>query len=91
MTRVPAPVVEAVDTTGAGDTHAGVFIAGLADGLSPARAAARANAAAAFSVTRPGPATSPTRAARYAWLAERRGKSAPRFPGARPRYRARRL
>jgi len=70
MIRVPAPVVEAVDTTGAGDTHAGVFIAGLADGLSPARAAARANAAAAFSVTRPGPATSPTRAALDAWLAD---------------------
>jgi sugar/nucleoside kinase (ribokinase family) len=73
MTRVPAPVVQAVDTTGAGDTHAGVFIAGLADGLSPARAAARANAAAAFSVTRLGPATSPTRAVLDAWLAERRG------------------
>ena len=40
--------MKAVDTTGAGDAHAGVFIAGLADGLSPARAAARANAAAAF-------------------------------------------
>jgi sugar/nucleoside kinase (ribokinase family) len=65
--------VEAVDTTGAGDTHAGVFIAALADGLSPARAAARANAAAAYSVTRPGPATSPARAALDAWLADRRG------------------
>jgi sugar/nucleoside kinase (ribokinase family) len=72
LTRVPAPVVEALDTTGAGDTHAGVFIAGLADGLSPVQAAARANAAAALSVTRPGPATSPTRAALDAWLAERR-------------------
>ena len=72
ITHIPAPAVAAVDTTGAGDTHAGVFIAGLADGLSPARAAARANAAAAFSVTRPGPATSPTRAALDAWLAGRR-------------------
>jgi sugar/nucleoside kinase (ribokinase family) len=61
--------VEAVDTTGAGDTFAGVFIAALAEGLPPARAARRANAAAAFSVTRPGPATSPTRAALDAWLA----------------------
>jgi sugar/nucleoside kinase (ribokinase family) len=69
ITQIPAPAVEVVDTTGAGDTHAGVFIAGLADGLSPARAAARANAAAALSVTRPGPATSPTRAALDAWLA----------------------
>ena len=48
-------------------------IAALADGLSPARAAARANAAAAYSVTRPGPATSPARAALDAWLADRRG------------------
>ncbi len=72
LTRIPAPVVKAVDTTGAGDTHAGVFIASLADGLSPAQAAARANAAAALSVTRPGPAMSPTRAALDAWLAERR-------------------
>lgn len=69
ITRVPAPAAEAIDTTGAGDTHAGVFIAALADGLPPAEAAARANAAAAFSVTRPGPATSPTRAALDAWLA----------------------
>lgn len=69
VARIAAPVVEVVDTTGAGDTHAGVFIAGLAEGLSPARAAARANAAAAFSVTRPGPATSPTLAALDAWLA----------------------
>ena len=71
ITRIPAPAVEAVDTTGAGDAHAGVFIASLADGLSPAQAAARANAAAAFSVTRPGPATSPTRAALDAWIAGR--------------------
>ncbi len=69
ITQIRAPVVEAVDTTGAGDTHAGAFIAGLAGGLPPARAAARANAAAAFSVTRPGPATAPTRAALDAWLA----------------------
>jgi sugar/nucleoside kinase (ribokinase family) len=73
IVRIPAPAVEAVDTTGAGDTHAGVFIASLADGLSPAQAAARANAAAAFSVTRPGPATSPARADLDAWLADWRG------------------
>jgi len=65
--HVPAPVVTAVDTTGAGDAHAGVFLAALADGLSPLAAAARANAAAAFAVTRPGPATAPTRAELDAW------------------------
>jgi sugar/nucleoside kinase (ribokinase family) len=66
--HVRAPTVTAVDTTGAGDAHSGVFLAALADGLPPLGAAARANAAAALSVTRPGPATSPTRAVLDAWL-----------------------
>jgi sugar/nucleoside kinase (ribokinase family) len=65
--HIPAPTVSAVDTTGAGDAHAGVFLAALADGLAPADAARRANAAAALAVTRPGPATSPTRAELDAW------------------------
>jgi sugar/nucleoside kinase (ribokinase family) len=68
VVHVRAPKVTAVDTTGAGDAHSGVFLAALADGLSPLGAAARANAAAAFAVTRPGPATSPTRAQLDAWL-----------------------
>jgi sugar/nucleoside kinase (ribokinase family) len=71
VSRIPAPEVRAVDTTGAGDAHAGVFLAGLAGGLSPARAAARANAAAALSVTRPGPATAPGRAELDQWIAQR--------------------
>lgn len=57
--HVPAPAVHMVDSTGAGDSHAGVLIAALAGGLSPVVAVARANAAAALSVTRPGPATAP--------------------------------
>jgi ribokinase len=56
---VPAPEVAAVDTTGAGDTHSGVLIAGLAAGLAPLDAVRRANAAAAISVSRAGPATAP--------------------------------
>jgi sugar/nucleoside kinase (ribokinase family) len=60
--RVPGFPVDAVDTNGAGDTHAGVFIAALAHGADPLEAARRANAAAALSVTRPGPATAPTAA-----------------------------
>jgi sugar/nucleoside kinase (ribokinase family) len=66
---IPAPAVTAVDTTGAGDAHSGVFLAALADGLPAADAARRANAAAALAVTRPGPATSPARAELDAWLA----------------------
>ncbi|OAJ46123.1 PfkB family carbohydrate kinase [Pseudomonas marginalis] len=57
--HVPGFKVRAVDSNGAGDAHAGVFIAGLANGLAPAQAAQRANAAAALAVTRWGPATSP--------------------------------
>ena len=71
LVHVPAPTVAAVDTTGAGDAHSGVFLAALADGLSPAAAARRANAAAALAVTRPGPATSPPRAELDAWLKAR--------------------
>ena len=51
--------VRAVDSNGAGDAHAGVFVAGLAQGLPALQAARRANAAAALAVTRWGPATSP--------------------------------
>jgi sugar/nucleoside kinase (ribokinase family) len=57
--HVPGFKVEAVDSNGAGDAHAGVFIAGLAQGLDAQEAARRANAAAALAVTRWGPATSP--------------------------------
>jgi sugar/nucleoside kinase (ribokinase family) len=57
--HVPGFKVQAVDSNGAGDAHAGVFIAGLAQGLSAFDAAQRANAAAALAVTRWGPATSP--------------------------------
>jgi sugar/nucleoside kinase (ribokinase family) len=69
--HVRAPRVTPVDMTGAGDAHSGVFLAALAGGHSPAGAAARANAAAAFAVTRTGPATAPDRAELDAWLSDR--------------------
>ncbi len=53
--------VQVVDTTGAGDAHAGALLAGLAEGLDLAAAVRRANAAAALAVTRLGSATGPTR------------------------------
>ncbi len=52
--------VNAVDTNGAGDTHVGAFIASLLNGIDPVASARRANAAAAYSVTRAGPAAAPT-------------------------------
>ena len=57
--HVPGFAVKAVDSNGAGDAHAGVFVAGLAQGLTAHEAARRANAAAALAVTRWGPATAP--------------------------------
>ncbi len=69
LSLIPAPAVVAVDTTGAGDAHSGVFLAGLAAALSPGAAARRANAAAALAVTRPGAAVSPSRAELDAFLA----------------------
>jgi sugar/nucleoside kinase (ribokinase family) len=76
LSLIPAPDVVAVDTTGAGDAHAGVFLAGLAAALPPAAAASRANAAAALAVTRAGPAVSPSRAELEAFLAAE-GRSRP--------------
>ena len=60
--RVPGFRVEVVDTNGAGDTHTGAFLAALSAGALPGEAVRRANAAAALSVTRRGPATGPSRA-----------------------------
>lgn len=68
--HVPGFKVKAVDSNGAGDAHAGVFVAGLAAGLAPVQAARRANAAAALAVTRWGPATSPGTAEVDALLTE---------------------
>jgi ribokinase len=51
---VPAPTVEVVDTTGAGDCFNGVFAAGVLEGLDVEDAARRAVLAAALSVTKPG-------------------------------------
>ena len=60
-TPVPGFPVTPVDTNGAGDTHCGVLAAELLRGSDLETAARRANAAAALSVLRPGPATAPTR------------------------------
>ncbi|MFB9991408.1 ribokinase [Deinococcus oregonensis] len=52
--RIPAPVVTAVDTTGAGDTFTGTLVAALSRGLHFADALIWASAAAALACTRPG-------------------------------------
>jgi len=56
---VPAFPAEAVDTTGAGDTHVGAFVAALARGLDPTEACRWANAAAAHVVGIRGQASPP--------------------------------
>jgi sugar/nucleoside kinase (ribokinase family) len=65
---VGAPTVRVVDTTGAGDVHAGVFLASVAQGFDPLAAARRATVAAALSVTRLGPDAAPTSAELEAFL-----------------------
>ena len=52
--HLPAPQVEAVDTTGAGDTFIGYFLQGLTADMTARDAMARAVQAAALCVTRPG-------------------------------------
>lgn len=69
--RVPGFPVTAVDTNGAGDAHCGVLAAELLLGADLITAATRANAAAALSVTRRGPATSPSRVEVDAFLLDR--------------------
>ena len=53
---LPAPKVEAVDTTGAGDTFFGYLLAGISAGMTMHQAVARAIEASAVQVTRPGAA-----------------------------------
>ncbi|WP_017905745.1 PfkB family carbohydrate kinase [Pseudomonas asplenii] len=66
--HVPGFKVQAVDSNGAGDAHAGVFLAALSNGMTSGEAARRANAAAAIAVTRWGPATAPGSDEVDAWL-----------------------
>jgi sugar/nucleoside kinase (ribokinase family) len=82
VVHVPGFRVRVADTNGAGDAHTGVFIAALAAGAAEIAAARTANAAAALSVTRRGPATAPTREelARFLATAREQPVLAPR-PG----------
>lgn len=52
--HAPAFPIDAVDTTGAGDAFCGAYLAGLAEGRHPARAASLAGAAAALVTTHAG-------------------------------------
>jgi ribokinase len=54
VVRLPAPVSQVVDTTGAGDAFVGAFGYGLASGLAPLDAMALALRCASFSVSRRG-------------------------------------
>ena len=58
VSRIEADVVEAVDTTGAGDAFVGSFVAGLAAGLDETAAIRLGMTCAGESVTRPGTQTS---------------------------------
>jgi ribokinase len=54
ITRLPAPPVDAIDTTGAGDAFVGGFVVGLASGASSVGAVRLGIACASDSVQRPG-------------------------------------
>jgi len=54
VVEVPATLVEVIDTTGAGDTFVGYFLAGLVNKMSEVDALHRACQAAALAVTRAG-------------------------------------
>ena len=54
ITPIPAPRVEAIDTTGAGDAFVGALAARLAHGASLVDASAYASRVAALSTTRRG-------------------------------------
>ncbi|MFB7593837.1 PfkB family carbohydrate kinase [Streptomyces sp. NPDC056160] len=69
-THVPGFPVVAVDSNGAGDAHVGSFLALLGQGHDPLTAARGANAAAAYAVTRSGPATAPDRTELARFLAD---------------------
>lgn len=70
--EVPAFPVKPVDTTGAGDTFLGTFLARLDGGAGPDVALRTASAAAAIQITRPGAADAiPDAAEVEAFLAER--------------------
>ncbi len=56
---IPAFPADVADTTGAGDTHVGAFIAALARGLEPLEACVWANAAAAVVVASRGQVSPP--------------------------------
>jgi ribokinase len=54
ISEFTAQSVDVVDTTGAGDTFVGYFLAGLVDGLDAAQSMERAGKAAAIAITRLG-------------------------------------
>jgi sugar/nucleoside kinase (ribokinase family) len=69
VVHVPGFHVDVLDTNGAGDAHTGALIAALAAGMAETATARSANAAAALSVTKRGPATAPTGAELARFLA----------------------
>jgi ribokinase len=63
IVRIAAPVVSAVDTTGAGDAFVGTFASALASGMRPEAAVALGVKVASLTVTRKGAQSSyPTQA-----------------------------
>jgi sugar/nucleoside kinase (ribokinase family) len=64
---IPATPAREIDPTGAGDVFGVAFIVGLAHGLAPRAAAARAAVAASWVVEGPGLGLLPARASSWSW------------------------
>ncbi len=73
----PGFAVEPIDTTGAGDTFCGVFVASLSQGLSLPEALKRACAASALACTRPGAQSSIPTLAEVSDFLARQGNATP--------------
>ena len=86
-TDVPGFPQEPIDTNGAGDAHTGVLLAERARGTGWVEACRRANVAGAITVTRRGPATSPTASEIDAFLADLPDPSEPDDPSDRDALR----
>jgi len=68
---IPALATRVVDTIGAGDSHAGGLLAGLASGWSLAESVALGNAVASYVVSRRGGDCAPDRTALRAYWQQR--------------------
>lgn len=88
ITRLPAPKITAVDTTGSGDAFTGALAAGLASGVDLVASARLGGEAGAYAATGQGAQASyATSDELRAWTSTHPGRAAETALGSRPRMR----